>query len=92
MGESDESSLGCMARYFDSQFLQMVYHGEEVNFKRDCFCFTKKKRQMDLGVQGITVFLTVMMLALPLNSLIKMFPLLGISSHSEMKALSSTPG
>ena len=72
-----------------TQFLQMVYHGEEVRFKRNCFCFTKKKRQMDAWCSKNN--------CVPYSNNAgfvpdQHVPPPGFSSHSEMKALSSTPG
>ena len=91
MGESDESSLGCMARYFDSQFLQMVYHGEEVSFKRIVFVSPRRKGKWTFGVQRITVpYSNNAGFAPELPD--QDVPSLGFGSHSEMKALSSTPG
>ena len=88
MGESDESSLGCMARYFDSQFLQMVYHGEEVSLKRIVFVSSRRKGKWTFGVQRITAPYSINAGFVPELP----DPSLGFGSHSEMKALSSTPG
>lgn len=92
VGESRESSLGHIAGYFDLQFFQIVCPGEEVIFQGDCFCFPKKKRQMDAWWSKHNCVYYNNNIGFDTELPDQDVPSPGFSSYSEMKALSSTPG